>query len=65
MAHFDEGSSLAPPFNLVITPKVVETIFCNLHKNFSRFSTFSMRFTTQFDGYWGSIPTRKVDQGLR
>ncbi|VDM83152.1 unnamed protein product [Strongylus vulgaris] len=22
MAHFDEGSSLSPPFNIVITPKV-------------------------------------------
>ena len=26
MGHFDEGSSLPPPFNLIITPKAVHTM---------------------------------------
>lgn len=28
MAHFDEGSSLPPPFNIIITPKAIYYAFC-------------------------------------
>uniref|UniRef100_A0A9J2PQ92 Transient receptor ion channel domain-containing protein n=1 Tax=Ascaris lumbricoides TaxID=6252 RepID=A0A9J2PQ92_ASCLU len=30
MAHFDEGSSLAPPFNIIITPKAVYYFCCSI-----------------------------------
>ncbi|VDN52407.1 unnamed protein product [Dracunculus medinensis] len=28
MSHFDEGSSLPPPFNIIITPKAIYYFFC-------------------------------------
>lgn len=28
MAHFDEGSSLSPPFNIIITPKTIYYSIC-------------------------------------
>uniref|UniRef100_A0A915CG22 Ion transport domain-containing protein n=1 Tax=Parascaris univalens TaxID=6257 RepID=A0A915CG22_PARUN len=30
MAHFDEGSSLAPPFNIIITPKAIYYFCCSI-----------------------------------
>ncbi|CAD5216358.1 unnamed protein product [Bursaphelenchus okinawaensis] len=30
MAHFDEGSSLPPPFNIIITPKAIYYGFCKV-----------------------------------